>query len=159
MDVVIRPYQLGDEYGICEAHKLSIQKICSQDYASDIIKVWSAVTPDGYITSMKKRGEKFWVIDDNAKIAGFSGWIPESIEGFYIHPNDVGKGLGRMLFEVTEKDMLENSRTSTCEISSSLTAKSFYEKMGFKPIKKYIDTLCRNGAEIKMDAWQMRKDY
>lgn len=153
----IRPYQSGDEIGMAEAHRQSIYQIACKDYTSQQLEGWtSRISPDKYLDSMQTKGETFWVLDDGGTIGGFAGWVPGRMYGFYMHPDYAGKGLGRRLFEAAERDMRAHAPTPTCEIDGTLTARPFYEKMGFEFVECAVHTF-NNG--IQLDIVKMRKTY
>lgn len=148
--MIVRPYKAGDEVGIAEAHRQSIAVLCAKDYTPEQIAGWGGerIKPEKYIDSMTKNGERFFVLEENDMIAGFSGWYGQNIQGFYVHPDYTGKGYGRMLFEITEKDFWAHSNKEKCYIDSSLTAYKFYQKMGFMLIGSYIHTI-QSGISIE----------
>jgi putative acetyltransferase len=157
MTIIIREFRSGDEIGICEAHVRSVREICSQDYSPEQIDKWVGHRePKSYVEAIRDRGERFWVIDDNGKIGGFGSWVNEEIMGFYLHPEYTGRGLARRLFEAIEKDYREKSGNKICKIVSTLTAKEFYEHMGFTAVKLY-DRNFQKGGMCKV--WDMVKTY
>jgi len=154
---IIREFKDGDEFGIHEAHMKSIRELCAKDYSSTQIESWtSRRTPQSYLDSIVKNGERFRVIETKEIIVGFSGWYGDQIKGFYLHPAYVGRGWGRELFKVTEEDFLKNSGFRYCVIESTTTAKPFYECMGFQVVKPFKHIFSDG---ITMDAWEMRKQY
>ncbi|MCP5404813.1 MAG: GNAT family N-acetyltransferase [Pseudomonadaceae bacterium] len=154
---IIRRYQPGDEVGIAEAHRESIRRIVAKDYAPQQIDVWAGrIAPEKYVDSMQTKGETFWVLDDNGTIGGFAGWVPGCMYGFYMHPDYAGKGLARRLFEAAEKDMMEHTPSNTCDIDATITARPFYERMGFEVVEQAKHTF-GNGTVI--DIFKMRKTY
>ena len=153
---IIREFRPGDEAGICAAHVRSVRDLCAKDYGPEEIEAWIGTRkPQDYLDAMAK-GERFHVIDMDGTIAGFSGWVGERILGFYIHPAFAGQGLGRALFRATEEDFLHRSGSRLCLITSTITARGFYQRMRFKMIEAKRHRL-RSGREI--DAFEMRKDY
>ena len=55
----------------------------------------------------------------------------------YVHKDHLRKGVGSRLIEVAE-DSLEKGGCKEISIESTITAKGFYEKEGYKFIKKSI---------------------
>jgi len=154
--LIIRRFRRGDETGICMAHVRSVREICSHDYSPQQIESWIGKRkPQDYLQTIAK-GERFWVLDDHGTIAGFSGWRGKSIRGFYMHPEYAGCGLGRRLFKTVEKDFRRYSGYKTCSIESSLTARLFYQRMGFKAVRRSKHAF-RNGS--RAGVWEMIKHY
>jgi GNAT superfamily N-acetyltransferase len=109
-----------------------------------------------YLESIAKNGERFWVLDAGGVIGGFGGWYGDEIKGFYMHPDYTGRGWGQKLFEATENDYRRHSGFNYCSIMSTVTAKPFYERMGFQ-IVELVDHPFRGGVKAK--AWKMIKHY
>ncbi len=155
MSIEIRPFQPGDENGICTAHTCAIREICRKHYTSAQIDSWTArISPAMYLNSIATNGERFWVIDDAGQIGGFAGWYGANIQGFYLHPDYTGQGLASRLFQAVENEFWTKSGHDTCAIESTLTAKPFYEKMGFTPRSAAVHHL-RDGTAL--DIWLMDK--
>jgi putative acetyltransferase len=156
LGVRIRPYQAGDEVGIAEAHRQSIAVLCKNDYSPEQLADWGCerIKPERYVKSMQENGERFFVLDDSGTIGGFAGWFGTEIQGFYMHPTYAGQGWGSQLFDVAEADFWQNTLHPTCTIISTITAKPFYEKMGYKVVSPYVRTF-RSG--VSLDCWKMEK--
>jgi putative acetyltransferase len=157
LGVIIRPYQPGDEVGIAETHRQSIAVLCKNDYTPAQLADWGGarIVPERYVKSMNENHERFFVLDDAGNIGGFAGWYGEEIQGLYIHPDYAGRGWGRQLFGVAESDYWQSTEHPTCTIISTITAKVFYERMGYKVISPYIRTF-RSG--VSLDCWKMQKE-
>lgn len=155
MSIHIRPFKAGDEIGISIAHERAIREICGQDYTAEQINAWTAnISPQRYLNSIANNGERFWVIDHAGTIGGFAGWYASQIQGFYLHPNYRGAGLAKQLFEIVEQEFWAESGERVCHIDSTITAKAFYQKMGFAPLKPAVHTL-PDGTPLNI--WLMQK--
>ncbi len=159
-NIVIRPYQAGDEHGMCKSHVRSIEQICGKDHSPEEIRAWTGKkNPEGYVFSMEKRKERFNVLEINGEIKGFAGWFPGEVYGFYLDPDAAGKGYGRQLFEYTEQQMQQQFPGFMCTIISTVTSKGFYERMGFTVIEPTIVGFNYEGKKHHIDAWRMVKQY
>lgn len=154
--MIVRPYKAGDEVGIAAAHRRSILEICIKDYTPEQVAPWAKGTedPQRYIRSMENNNERFWVVDDNGTIGGFAGWYGNEIRGFYMHPDYINKGVGRKLFQAVENDFWSESGCDMCVIHSTITARPFYEKMGFVALKDYTH---RFSDSVDVKGWVMEK--
>jgi putative acetyltransferase len=153
--VEIRPFKNGDEAGMCIAHERAIKEICSRDYTPAQIAAWTAnMVPERYLRLIADHGERFWVIDDSGTIGGFAGWHANHIWFFFIHPEYAGKGLARKLLHAIESDYWAESGESNCLIDSTITAKPFYERMGYSAVKPAVKKLADGTA---IDIWHMQK--
>jgi len=120
---------------IARLHRETIRHINSKDYSEDIIQVWSART-----NAQRFRGNsdkcKRWVAVQGDKIVGFydHGFDCE-LWGLYVHKDYVGKGIGSRLLKTAENS-LQKHGCKKITLKSTITAKDFYKKQGYKIIKK-----------------------
>lgn len=61
----------------------------------------------------------------------------DELWGLYVHKNYVGKGIGSRLLNIAEKS-LKSQGVKVIKIKSTLTARRFYEKHGYKVVKKVL---------------------
>jgi putative acetyltransferase len=73
------------------------------------------------------------VRNDQHKITGFLGVAENKIEMLFIHPNAMGKGIGKTLVEYALKHM---HATKVDVNEQNQQAVGFYEHVGFKTISK-----------------------
>lgn len=73
---------------------------------------------------------------ENNKIIGFCDHgLNGELWGLYVHKDYVGKGIGARLLKVAE-DSLKKLGFKKTTLESTVTAKDFYEKHGYKVVKK-----------------------
>lgn len=121
-----------------EANKLTTLAFASKahwGYPQEWLEAWHedlTVTPD-----MIKNSIAF-VVELNDEIVGF--WCRSAKESsepspgmLFIHPNHMGKGIGRLLFEVIKEEALKRGITYFT-IEADPNAVPFYEKMGAERI-------------------------
>ena len=126
----------------------------SKDYPPSIIEGWS-------IRSTAKKFRKFYdqsirfVAIENGTILGFGEIIKETgnLGAMYVHKNWIGKGIGKKLFILLEKEAVKMG-VKKWKFNSSITAKKFYEACGCKIVRKIKHRL-RNGTQ--MNAYEMEK--
>ncbi len=157
MSFIIRPYKTGDELGMAFAHSQSILKLCSKDYPAEVIVVWACKKPEIYRRNAESGDENFFVIEDSGSIVGIGGWSKNNISVCYLHPEVTGQGLARKLYQAVEDDYRTRTGNTYVNVESTLTAKGFYEKMGFVPQKAMKHTF--NDGVTVLDCWDMRKDF
>ncbi|MCA3244196.1 MAG: GNAT family N-acetyltransferase [Alphaproteobacteria bacterium] len=156
MTAIIRPYQPGDELGMAFAHSQSILQLCSRDYPAEAIVKWAVKKPEKYLRN-SQQGETFWVAEQNDQIIGFAAWEKQELSGFYLHPEYVGQGVGRRLFEVLEQDYRAKTNATAWQLESTITAKPFYEAMGFATVAAATHTF-RDGVTT-IPVWKMLKTF
>ncbi len=135
MNYTIRKTQINDMTEVMRAHKLSIEKICSNDYTSEQISRWADLNYSDEICKMSVTEELHYVVEINNKIEGFchSAIYPNGegeIKGLYFTKQAAGNGIGKEVFNLSMKHFLEK-KCSRIFITATKTAKGFYEKMGF----------------------------
>lgn len=133
-------------------HSRSIREICKKDYSPEQITAWAAYLSKETLWQQKIERDYLWVLEDQGKILGFSHLAIMNLElgeimGLYLLPEIKNTGLGKKLMNV----ILEESRHQKLHyltLLSTLTAKSFYEALGF--YQSDNDTTIRiNGADIE----------
>ncbi|MBK67446.1 MAG: hypothetical protein CMP22_04865 [Rickettsiales bacterium] len=177
--VTIRQASEADAHHILKAHRASIRGEGSKYYDADIVKDWhSGLTEDGYIRAMR-RGEIYFIAirDDDGLCLGFSGSVPEkgdaqteealnsgaqyeNDEGIfhvatYVHPEGIGKGIGAALLKCSELSARERGATKFA-IDSSVNAKPFYEKFGFRNLGSHNHEM---SSGKMMKSYRMEKDF
>ena len=71
----------------------------------------------------------------------------KKIWGLYIRPNFSDKGIGKELMNQIEK-VAGNEKIRKIEIYSTITAKEFYKKIGYKNMERFVAKV--NGIPMKM---------
>lgn len=156
MSVTIRRFQPGDELGMAYAHSQSILQLCSRDYPAEAIVKWAVKTPHKYLTNAEN-GEQFWVADVNGTIAGLGGWKEQELKVFYMHPDYTGQGLARLLFVALEEHYRTTTNAIQWHLESTITAKPFYEAMGFVTVAPATHTF--HDGVTTIPVWKMVKTF
>ena len=119
----------------------------SKDYPEDIIKVWSGRTNAKRFRDSAHKCKR-WVAVEKNKIVGFvDHGNDDELWGLYIHKDYVGKGIGSQLLRIAE-DSLKKQGVGIIKIKATITAKKFYEKHGYKVVKKALHTVEGKKLEI-----------
>lgn len=126
---------------------MRIEKAESTDYL-DLIEIWEAsinATHDFLnkedVVYFKKRilEEYFDLVDlfvfknNEDRILGFLGISQDKVEMLFVHPNNMGKGIGRMLLNFA---VMENGVTKVDVNEQNPKAVGFYKAMGFEIIRR-----------------------
>ena len=143
----IRPSNPQDYAGIARLHRATIRNVNSKDYPEDIIKVWSGRTNAKRFRDSAHKCKR-WVAVEKNKIVGFvDHGNDDELWGLYIHKDYVGKGIGSQLLRIAE-DSLKKQGVGIIKIKATITAKKFYEKHGYKVVKKALHTVEGKKLEI-----------
>jgi putative acetyltransferase len=127
--------------------KFKIDKIKKEEYQA-VVNLWEASVRATHDFLKKADIEYFkplilntyldavdlrCIRDKNNKILGFSGVADHNLEMLFIHPEERGKGIGKLLLEYSIK---EQNVTKVDVNEDNKQAIGFYEKFGFKTYKR-----------------------
>lgn len=152
--VKIRRMKLEDVISVTRLHRNTIRKINSQDYPKHVIKIWSGRNTVSWLRE-NFTTEQRYVAVFKEQIVGFINVSKDgkTLEALYVHHNYIGRGVGSALMKKAEQ-IIQKSGAKKMIVTSSLTARTFYEKHGFKIVKPVTDLI--RGVKIK--GWKMSKD-
>ena len=138
-----RKFRASDAAEVSELIIRTLRTSNAKDYSAAYLEDCAKkFTPEGVVE--RAGWTHFYVICDGARIAGCGAigpyWGKEdesSLFNIFVLPEYQGKGIGRKIIEVLEKDeyFLGAKRV---EIAASITACAFYRKMGYS---------CKNGVD------------
>ncbi|MBT4790185.1 MAG: GNAT family N-acetyltransferase [Halobacteriovoraceae bacterium] len=157
MDYKIRKTKLEDMKSVEDAHRRSILEICSNDYTLDQIEKFSGVKYSAEIWDNSVNNEYHIVVEVSGRVEGMChAKLREDgdgeIVGVYFSKVIAGQGIGRDVVEMAF-DYLDQFKPKNIILTGTLTAKPFYEKMGFVEVeKKKIN--CRGAL---LDCFKMEK--
>lgn len=135
--VTLRKFRKGDEFAIsgviCTTLAISNRKDYSPEFIEENIRNHS---PE--VIAERAKDTHFYVACDGDKvigcggITGYWGSTEESyLTSIFVLPDYQGKGVGRKIVETLEADEYFRWAWRT-EVGASLTAVSFYRKMGYE---------------------------
>lgn len=158
MDYIIRKTKIEEMVSVMDAHSRSIRQLCSKDYNQDQVSKWSSVNYTESIWHNTINNEFHICVEVNGRIEGLChAKVDEDgdghIVGLYFTDVIAGKGIGREVFEQAIAYIRKAGSTKVF-ITGTITAKGFYERMGFKAVeKKQVST---RGATL--DCYKMEMD-
>ena len=147
----IRKFKLGDAVSLARLHRGTIRSINKKDYSPREIAAWSGRTSAKRFKNLAKLNARYVAVKNN-KIVGFGDYKNNELMGLYIHKNFIGKGIGTQLLKKIEREVYANGKR-TLRCMSTVTARPFYEKNGFRVIKKTIHKI----KDQKLPVFWMRK--
>ena len=147
MAIEIRLFEARDAEQIARLFHETVREVNVRDYSSAQVKAWA---PDDlhFRNWVEVCLNRFtYVADDGGAIAGFGELEPNGhIDCFYCHKNYQGCGVGRQIYQAIEAKAVELS-ASRLFTEASITAKPFFQRMGFSVVKKQ-EVTCRGETFI-----------
>lgn len=131
----IRKFKSSDSVEVAKLHRNTIRYVNKTDYPPKQIKVWSGrVSAKRFRESISQR-KRFVAIEKN-KIVGFGDYSSDGeLTGLYIHKDFQGRGVGKSLL-IKLEGQARKQGIKEFHLESTTTAKIFYERNGYKIIKK-----------------------
>lgn len=127
---VIRRASPADADAITPVHVASIRTLCAKDYTQEQIDAWAGwKSPEKYRAAMAA-GEVFFVAEIDGVVVGFSVLFGDEVKAVYVHPDYVGRGIGRRLLEALEAEARSRG-VAELKLTSTLTSVRFYESCGY----------------------------
>lgn len=124
----------------------TLHKVCSEDYTTAQINAWASSSNDSSHWRKILTTQLVLIAEFQNNIVGFASLTDKGhIDMFYVHHQFQHQGIGRQLYTA----ILTRAHTksiSRLEAAVSITAKPFFEAMGFKKIAK--QTISRQGVEL-----------
>lgn len=136
--MLIRRFQKEDAKAVSVMIATTLRITNSKDYSSEYIeKVIESMSPDHILE--RASWTHFYVIENEEKIiigCGAVGpyWGSEeesSLFTIFVHPDDQGKGIGKLLIQTLEQDEYF-LRAKRVEIPASITGQAFYRRLGYE---------------------------
>jgi putative acetyltransferase len=135
-DVFIRravPEDIDEITGIFRSTVLHVNR---KDYNEEQVKIWaqSADKKEQFFAGMK---EQYFIVAEMGKsICGFASLTPVGyLDLMYVHKDCQRRGIGNLLVKKLERYAAEQ-KIHHIYSDASITAKPFFEKMGFVVVKK-----------------------
>jgi len=144
----IRLARNGDYAAIARLHRATIKHVNSRDYPEDVISVWSGRSNANRFRNSASKVKICGALDGE-KIIGFCDHELDRCEigGLYVHKDFQGKGIGKKLMKKAE-DSMKKTGGKKIRIMSTISAKSFYLKMGYKVIRKSFHRINDKRVEV-----------
>ncbi len=127
---IIRRATPEDAEGITPVHVASIRTLCAKDYTQEQIDAWAGwKSPEKYRAAMAA-GEVFFVATVDDRVVGFSVLFADEVKAVYVHPDHVGRRIGRALLDAVENKARARG-VDELRLTSTLTSIGFYESRGY----------------------------
>lgn len=139
---ILRNYIPSDIVGILHVFRSSVTELCAQDYSPSQLKAWTdCADGDRWNAQFLSRHTTVAIADDT--VVGFCDVEYNGhIDRLYIAPGYTHTGIGKALIKDAESAL----NTDKISVEASITAKLFFEKLGYVAIKK--QSVIRNGEKL-----------
>ena len=130
--MVIRPYRSEDCATLAQIYYDTIHSVNAADYTPAQLDAWASGNVDLNAWNEYFLARHSFVAELGGKIVGFSDMDDSGYLGrLYVHHRHQGMGIGTALYEAAEKAVDVPKYT----LHSSVTAKPFYEKLGYRTVE------------------------
>lgn len=149
----IRYFQIQDAPKLATLFYRSIHEMSSKHYCKEQIDVWAPKERDLAAWVKSFENKHVFIAEEGGEIAGFGELESNGhIDRFYVSPDFAGSGTGKFIYQHLEEEAIRLGQHRLF-VEASLTARPFFERMGFKVIKE--QTVYRSG--IGLNNFQMEK--
>ena len=148
--IALRNATDADRVAIARLHEASIRALGPSHYSAEEVAGWAAhVRPENYPLD-----QNFFVATVDGEVAGFGQYHHEEIEAVYVHPDYVGRGIGRMLLEKLE-ELARAEGAKRLFLHGSFNAEAFYERCGYR---RTMETMYRTRGGVVMRCALLEKE-
>lgn len=141
-DFILRRYIPSDVGGILSVFKNSIETLCAQDYSPSQIAAWTKCA-DKEVWNAQFLSRHTTVAVADGIVVGFCDTeICGHIDRLYVSPDYARRGIGKALV----KDAESAVEAKTVFVEASVTAKPFFEKLGYAVAER--QTVTRYGESL-----------
>jgi len=153
----IRKYQHADAAAVARVHRNAVKHIVSKDYSKRQIAAWLKRISAQRVRESPKKEIRFVAVE-NGKIVGFGSHEGHELTAVYIHQDYIGKGVGKKLLKKVEQSAYKQGfRKLIC--FSTIAGKDFYEKQGFKLIRRRKHRIGNQKLRVFMMGKRLRKNH
>ncbi len=125
----IRRFKKEDATCVSEVIWTALDINNSKDYGQDVLLTMKKEYTSKHICLLSK-SRIFLVAEYDGKIAGVGGIEGDIICSVFVDPNKQGNGIGKLIMEALEA-LAKKKKYDFVFLHSSLTAESFYAKIGY----------------------------
>ena len=130
--MVIRPYESSDCPTLAQIYYDTIHTVCAADYTPAQLDAWASGNVDLQVWDAYFLARHSFVAEMDGQIVGFSDMDDTGYLGrLYVHKDYQGLGIGKALYQTAESAVDVPRYT----LQASVTAKTFYEKLGYRTIE------------------------
>lgn len=134
--ITIKPYYQGVEKELFEVFSSAVTQVCIKDYSEEQINAWVPEEYDHEMWKMRIDAIKPFIAAIDGVIVGYADIQNDGyIDHFFVGGDYQSQGVARALMN---KLLLQSIVADKAYSNVSITARPFFEKNGFKVVKKNI---------------------
>ena len=145
--MLIREFAPEDAVAVSNVIRQTMRVTNSKDYSMENLSPLIEYFSPKKVLSLNE--ERICLVAEiDGQIVGTIALEDSVLQTFFVAPNFQGKGIGTSLIKAIEAVALKN-KIKTVKFASSITAGSFYEKMGYR--KNGFEREATAGKQIEME--------
>ena len=133
MEIVIRRATAADAAAVHKIVLLAVRATNARDYPSSVIERLVLTLPDKVASNLQTWCAFVAIV--NGRVVGTGSLNGQTVISVYVHPDYQGRGIATKLMDAVENAANAQSQR-TLSVQSSVTAKAFYAKRGFKIVRE-----------------------
>jgi GNAT superfamily N-acetyltransferase len=133
MEIVIRHATGADAEAVHRVVLLALRETNARDYPSSVIDRLVLTLPDKVASNLETWCAFVAIV--NGQVVGTGSLNGQTVSSVYVHPDYQGRGIATRLMDAVENAANAQSQR-TLSVQSSVTAKPFYAKRGFKVVRE-----------------------
>jgi putative acetyltransferase len=150
----IRDYDVRDAPEIVRLFYETVHSVNRADYSDEQLEAWAPTVPDPAEWHARMAARRTLVAEEDDAVVGFAELEGNGhLDMLYLRKDAVGRGVGRRLYEVLEREA-RGRRLGRIFTEASTTARPFFERRGFRVVRK--QTVVVQG--VSMTNFIMEKD-
>ena len=133
---MIRTITADDLPAIQALFRDTILTVNAPDYDEEQRLIWAAVSADAARWEARLKEQYFLMAEQKGLVIGFSSLRPDGyLDLLYVHKDFQRQGIAQALYQALETEAQRLNLTQL-ETDASITARPFFEKMGFALVKE-----------------------
>ena len=133
METVIRRATAADAEVVRKIVLLALRETNARDYPSSVIERLVLTLPDRVASNLETWCAFVAIV--SGRVVGTGSLNGQTVSSVYVHPDYQGRGIATKLMDAVE-DTAKAQSQATLSVQSSITARPFYAKRGFKIVRE-----------------------
>jgi len=140
--MIVRRYRPGEEETLWRLYRGTTHIVYGRDYTPEQVEHWAPADKDMTVWAERIADRNPFVAERDGEILGFAELEPDGhIDCFYVHHAHQREGVGTALQQAIEAEAAL-LRLTELRAEVSLTARAFFEHMGFEILRRQENVVC-----------------